>query len=163
MNEAQIVEFPLHPSSGFHFEEGGVADLEALKPLFQAEFDEVGEKDALTLDINFAMLEALINFGRAVLCLLKEGDTVMGYSVWTVSPHPKYQSTLWAFNSGFWIVPEARKPNVAKRLIEFAEIALRQRGCQFIQAGGRIDHPAAIRLYEALGYKPYEIALYKQI
>lgn len=139
-----------------------VDDLDELSVLFQAEFNEVGEQ-GLTLDINYGLLKGLMGVNAAAIYVVKHEVQIVGYMVFTIGSHPKYQSTRWAFGSGLWISPEYRRPRVAIRLMEFALEDLKNRGVNFIQMGSRVQHGAAGKLLEKFSFKPYEIGWLKQI
>lgn len=147
------------------YTEGTAEDLARLGDLFQAEFDEVGEcKHLLHLSINIPLYQGLINAGRGVIYLAKDGEEIVGYSSYTLSQHPKYMdSGLWAFGAGFFLKPEHRGARTAWRLVEFAEAGLRDRAVKFVLAGSRVNHDAAGRLYEAMGYSPHEVARLKAL
>lgn len=146
------------------FEELGSESVDLLKPLFRREWEEVGEhRDIIELDIDFALLDAMLHVGRAAIFAAKRGSSIVGYAVFSISHHPKYRRTMWAFGSGLWIEPSARGPRVSHRLLQFAEAELAKRGVQFIQNGSRIAHKSAGRVLASLGYEPYEIGWLKRV
>ena len=146
------------------FEEASADILPAMAPYFEAEWQEVGEmKDVLHLNVNFPLFQAAMQAGRAVLFLAKTTDEIVGYSAYTIGPHPKYMGTMWAFGAGIWLRPDHRGGRTALRMLTFCEDGLRKRGVNFILAGSRVNHDASGSLLEHLGYVPHEIARIKHL
>lgn len=135
-----------------------------LAPLFKAEWQEVGyRKDVLILDIDLKSMDLLARNRRLAIFTLRELGALVGYMIFTIGPHPKYRTTIWASLAGWWVHPDFRRPMVAKRLVEFSEENLREYGVQFVAPAVRMDHPAAGKVLEALGYEKYEIAFFKAL
>lgn len=157
---ATVTPFP----APMEFFEVGAEAIVELKPLFRKEWEEVGEqRDVIELDIDFVLLDTLLRFGRACIFVAKREGSITGYVIFTLSKHPKYKRTSWAFGTAFWISPDARLPRVAHRLIGFAEKSLAERGVQFVQTGSRVAHKAAGRVYASLGYEAYEVGWLKRL
>ena len=133
-----------------------------LKPLLLAEWEEVGyRKDLLKLSVDLVAMDALARAGRLAIFTLRVDGNLYGYVTFTIMQHPKYCTTLWASMLGWYVSPEARKPMISKRHLQFALQWLKQYGIQFVQGACRVDHPSAGKLLESEGFKPYEMGYLK--
>ncbi|MEM9046484.1 MAG: GNAT family N-acetyltransferase [Pseudomonadota bacterium] len=65
--------------------------------------------------------------------------------------------------SDLWVEPEYRKLGIASALIAEAERRFKEAGIRRIHIAAITSNERAIRLYETLGYAPYEIELGKNL
>jgi len=65
--------------------------------------------------------------------------------------------------SDLWVEPEHRGSGVARTLIDAAEARLRGAGLKRVEIYAVAGNTKALRLYQALGYGPYEVSLAKPL
>ncbi|MEM8792984.1 MAG: GNAT family N-acetyltransferase [Pseudomonadota bacterium] len=65
--------------------------------------------------------------------------------------------------SDLWVEPEFRSAGVATALVQEAERRFRAAGIRRMHIAAIVSNERAIRLYERLGYQPYEIELGKNL
>jgi ribosomal protein S18 acetylase RimI-like enzyme len=65
--------------------------------------------------------------------------------------------------SDLWVEPEHRGRGVARALIDAAEVRLREASLRRVEICAVAGNAKALRLYDALGYGPYEVSLAKRL
>ena len=65
--------------------------------------------------------------------------------------------------SDLWVEPEHRGCGIARALIDAAEVRLRGAGLKRVEIYAVAGNAKAVRLYQALGYGPYEVSLAKPL
>lgn len=117
-------------------------DIDALAGLEAASFP--GDR------IPRASFRRLLVRPSAALRLATSGDALLGYSLLLF----RKGSTLARLYS-IAVAREARSLGLGRRLMKDAERIARARGCTRLRLEVRADNAAAIRLYEALGYRAF--------
>jgi GNAT superfamily N-acetyltransferase len=97
--------------------------------LLQLHYDEVAlHRDAVPLDPNWARYAMTEEAGQLAIFTARDAGRVVGYSVFFVSPHMHYDSTLTAVNDVLFLHPAYRKGACGIRLIKFSEQELKAQG-----------------------------------
>ena len=125
--------------------------------------DTTGKQNLPPLEPNYDMYRKIENAGGLRVFAVRWGDTLVGVMIFFVSRNLHHASATWATCDTVWLQPDARKPYVAKRLIETAEEALRQEGVHTIQIAAKTYMPSLSRLLVSLGYDTPEITHQKVI
>lgn len=107
------------------------------------------------LDPNLDMYRLASRAGRLIVYTARDGGKLVGYIVHFVGKNHHYQTKGWATGDVMWLEPEARKPMVASRLLDFMENDLSERTADVVEIASREgteDSEALGRLLEARGY-----------
>ncbi len=65
--------------------------------------------------------------------------------------------------SDLFMLETWRRRGVARLLLEAIEAALRQRGCRRLQIHSKAGNQSALAAYSAVGFRPYEVILTKEL
>ena len=100
----------------------------------QFSIDTVTEMEPLTIDhiaevgpfqfefqIDWDKFYAMQRFGAARLFVAREGKKMVGYSVYLISPHTHFATTIFAMQDALYLVPEHRGNGIGTRFIRFCE------------------------------------------
>ena len=116
------------------------------------------------LDPDYDAYRAIEKVGRFRGFLAKDGDKTIGYAWYFISKHRHFKNHVWAVVDDFWLEPAYRKGRVAIRFFEFIEERLKAiEGLTAIVQGARPGHSAAQRLFEHMGYAPWDMMLIKHL
>ena len=126
-----------------------------LQGLATREYDEVGQKDLLRLNIDWKRYCELDAAGKLATFIAKRDGVIVGYAAFVVQTHIHYCDALVAANSAVYVVPEARIGRVALKLLRFAEIGLKAQGVKKIYYHVKAEKDFG-RLLEHLGYRDSE-------
>jgi len=153
------------PAFSFHAEPLTEALYAELYPFLEREWEEVGVlKDKLVLKVDPVVITALAKAGRLSIFTLRNHGNLVGYVVFTLSKHPKYSDTSWAFMFVWFLDPSVRGHyGIALRFMSFALKELKRAGVQFVNGAHRLGHAAAGRVMEAAGFEAYEIGYLKEL
>lgn len=115
-------------------------DIDALLPIEHRCF----HTDRLTrLDFSRALTGK-----SAVLLVYEEGGTVLGYSLIRIRGRQAHLESIA-------VDPDARRLGVGRALLQASEQAVLERGGLHMRLEMREDNPAALALYQSLGYKKH--------
>jgi len=100
--------------------------------------------------------------GKFVLVTAKDSGVLVGYIVFGISRHIRYQSTLVAQEDLYYVVPDYRRQGIAKKLFEVAEAKLKEYNVDFVFATTKtyLDRSG---LLEQSGYECFEKKFAKKI
>ena len=126
-----------------------------LQALATREYDEVGQKDLLRLNIDWKRYCELDAAGKLATFMAKRVGVIVGYAAFVVQTHIQYCDALVAANSAVYVVPEARVGRVALKLLRYAEIGLKAQGVKKIYYHVKQTKDFG-RLLEHLGYRDSE-------
>ena len=126
-----------------------------LQGLATREYDEVGQKDLLRLNIDWKRYCELDAAGKLATFIAKRDGVIVGYAAFVVQTHIHYCDALVAANSAVYVVPEARIGRVALKLLRYAEIGLKAQGVKKIYYHVKQEKDFG-RLLEHLGYRDSE-------
>lgn len=127
-----------------HIREATRADIDALSRLENQCFDS----DRLSR----RSFRWMIDRGHTLLLVAMDGDRLAGYVLLLYS-----QGTSLGRIYSLAVADAYRKRGVAARLMKTAEHKALEEGRSFLRLEVRPDNAAAIRLYEKLGYRPFDI------
>ena len=126
-----------------------------LQGLATREYDEVGQKDLLRLNIDWKRYCELDAAGKLATFIAKRDGVIVGYAAFIVQSHIHYCDGLVAANSAVYVVPEARVGRVAVKLLRYAEIGLKAQGVKKIYYHVKRERDFG-PLLEHLGYQDAE-------
>lgn len=113
-------------------------------------------------DPDMARYQALIDAGVMVALGAFNGDQIVGYSTFFVSPHTFNPAVVCALTEALFVAPEYRKSSAAFKLIAATEKAAQARGCHVMYwhtaAGTRLPETLARR-----GYRQADIVMEKEL
>lgn len=130
------------------------------KVLRHEQFDYITEHER-PLDVNWGQLLLLEEQGMLQVVTAREGGArIVGYAVHLIIPHHHYKM-LVAFDDFYYMSAAFRGEGNGRKLIEFAEQKLRERGVDRIVYHERLVGPTAkagnlARFFERQGYRPHE-------
>ena len=105
--------------------------IEGIKALIEDHWNEVAlHKDVVKLEPNWGQYAALEAQNRLVIITAREGELLVGYSVFFLHHHAHYKSCLVASNDVIYLVP-GKRGVVGTRLIRNSETILKS-----LAAGG---------------------------
>ena len=130
----------------------GLSFLPEFEKLFPLHYEELCVTKEFPLEPNY---EAYRRFGeagllRSVTCRI-DGELV-GYIVFTLSPHLHYKSCLTAYEDVYFVKKEHRKGRIGIRLFQYAEQALKRIGVKRVVMHTKV-HLDNSKLFEYLDYK----------
>ena len=126
-----------------------------LQALATREYDEVGQKDLLRLNIDWKRYCELDAARKLATFIAKRDGIIVGYAAFVVQTHIHYCDALVAANSAVYVIPEARVGRVALKLLRYAEIGLKAQGVKKIYYHVKQEKDFG-RLLEHLGYQDSE-------
>jgi ribosomal protein S18 acetylase RimI-like enzyme len=129
------------------------ADREAVHDLWQAFLDEIDEPDIWrdTWEQAWSEIEGYI--AREVALVVEEDGALLGYALAKLDrPRVGYQSDLY-------VVPEARRRGLAKRLLAGCSSALAERGAEFLSLNVDVRNDLARTVYRRLGFREESLDL----
>lgn len=102
------------------------------------------------------------NAGHFVLVTAKDEGVLIGYIVFFVDTHTRFQTTLYAKEDLYYVRPTYRRQGIAKKLFEEAEILLKEYNVDFMLATTKtyLDRSG---LLEGAGFECYEKVFGKKI
>jgi ribosomal protein S18 acetylase RimI-like enzyme len=68
-----------------------------------------------------------------------------------------------ALVSDLYVRPEWRRRGIARALLEEIAQIMRRRGCRKLCITAKAANTPAVRVYDAAGFRPYEIDFWKEI
>jgi ribosomal protein S18 acetylase RimI-like enzyme len=92
------------------------------------------------------------------LYVIRDESRIVACVTFDTTPSPEWSGVQWRYQEPALIVhrlcvhPERQGKGLARRLMDFAESAARERGFASIRLDTYIGNPRAVRLYEERGY-----------
>lgn len=133
--------------------------VDQLQALAEREYEEVGQKDLASLNVDWARYRALDEAGKLATFIAKRGlgqsGVIVGYAVFIVQTHIHYKDSLVAANSAVYMTPEARAGRLVLKLLRYAEIGLKAQGVRKIYYHVKRERDFG-RLLNHLGYEDVE-------
>jgi ribosomal protein S18 acetylase RimI-like enzyme len=155
---------------GLVVEDGGVADLERLEPLWvavhhqhQRAMPELAPyvSDATTWEERHALYRRLYAEHDPVLLLGRDADRLVGYALgYTMPVGGTWIADTWATGphvaeiESLSVLPEWRGRGLGSRLLEELHERLRAQGASDFVLGALAGNADALRLYERHSYRP---------
>lgn len=130
----------------------GLKFIDELEMIFPEHYEELCVTKEFPLEPDYDAYRRLATAGmlRTITCRC-DGELI-GYIVFTVSPHLHYKSCKTAFEDIYYVKKEFRKGRIGIRLFKYAEDVLKQFGVKRIVMHTKI-HLDNSKLFEYLGYK----------
>lgn len=133
--------------------------VDQLQALAAREYEEVGQKDLDSLNVDWARYRELDAAGKLATFIAKRGPgqsgVIVGYAVFIVQTHIHYKDALVAANSAVYMAPEARAGRLVLKLLRYAEIGLEAQGVRKIYYHVKRERDFG-RLLDHLGYQDVE-------
>jgi len=134
-----------------------------IQELIKLHYEEIAlNKDVIPLDPDWDKYRALMNNNLACLITARDDGKLVGYSIFFVTSHPHYKSTIFANNDLIYLHPDYRKGMVGVRLIQYSEQHLRQLGVAKILWHVKFNKDFT-RVLHRLGYVDEDIIVGKII
>lgn len=132
-----------------------------IKPLLELHYHEIASfKDSIPLDPNFARYAELDAAGALLIIAARRDGVLVGYSIFFLTHHLHYQSTLIAANDIVFLHPSERSGGMGIRLFKESERIARERGAKLISWHIKPVNDFS-PILERLGYVRHEIILAK--
>ena len=129
------------------------ADRDALRPLWQSFLDEIEEPDIWRDEWEQAWTEIERYIAGEIALAAEEDGRLLGYALARMkTPRVAYQSDLY-------VVPEARRRGLAKRLLAESAAQLAERGAEFVSLNVDIRNELARTVYRRLGFREESVDL----
>jgi hypothetical protein len=113
------------------------------------------DHDAVPLNPDWELAAEMEKRGTLLAFGLFDDRKLVGYAVFEMAPHLMFKSTLYAWNTGFYVAPESRKGNAAFKLFVGCEDALKRMGVKKITCLAP-NESSLNRLLGKGGYTPTE-------
>lgn len=131
--------------------------------LILAHWEEIAlNKDTVPLDPDWDTYYKADAGGVLHLVTARDGEKLVGYSVYIVTTNLHYRSLTVADTDIFYLSPSYRKGMCGVRLIKFSEESLKGRGVNKIITKAKL-HNQVGSLLEKIGYTPIETVYAKSI
>lgn len=96
-------------------------------PLFKEHYKEVHLfPDEIPFNPCYVTYERLEELGAIETFIVKWGDEIVGYAIFTVNYNPHYQDHIYAVNDVIFVKPEHRHTGVADYMVAFCERYLKE-------------------------------------
>jgi GNAT superfamily N-acetyltransferase len=100
-----------------------------IEDLLKLHYEEIAlNKEHIPLDPDWDRYRNLIETKQAYLLTVRDDDKLIGYSIFFVTKHLHYKSSIFASNDLIFLHPNYRKGMVGVRLIQFCEQYLKEIG-----------------------------------
>lgn len=107
--------------------------FEELLPLAELHYKEIAWRQSqIPLAINYPRYCTLNDTGVLLCFTAREGQKLLAYSLFFVTPHMHYLNTTWAVNDIVFVHPSVRNKGVGTHLVRYCETELRSLGAQVI-------------------------------
>jgi predicted acetyltransferase len=111
------------------FEESNIQVLIDRKDFQEIHYDELAlHKEHIPLDPDYDRYLSLESKENLKTYLLKDGNKLVGYAVFLISPMLHYKSTICAANDILYISKEHRKGMTGVKFIKYCEQKLKEEG-----------------------------------
>jgi len=92
------------------------------------------------LDYNWPYYKMLTDVGMFVVYTARENGILRGFSMYTMPYHPHHQTVRYGFCELLGVPVEERGRGIGRKLVEFAERDLADKGCSRMIQGDRHYH-----------------------
>jgi aminoglycoside 6'-N-acetyltransferase I len=127
-------------------------DLEALVCLAAAFRDHLGQSTPSEVEFRTSIAALLQDAGTEFFLACDEQGAVLGY-VQARYRYSAWTSALEAELEDVFVVPEARRRGVGRRLVEFAIARAPERGCRSMGLNTNERNADALALYQQVGFR----------
>lgn len=130
-------------------------------PLLTAHWREIANyQAAIPLDIDWDFYDKMQAQAKLLCITARVGGKLVGYSVFLITRHPHYVSTVFAANDVIFVSEDMRKGRIGLSLIRASEREARALGARKITWHVKVTNDVA-RLLERLGYQCDELIMGK--
>lgn len=133
-----------------------ITDIEVLYPLIKKSYFET-EDTRIKLKLHWDWYLEKQAANELITILAKDGDTVIGFTVFAVAPFIHHADSLHATSEIFYVEPAYRASSIWKRLLEAVEVKAAEMKVERIFIGSR----KRTRFFERFGYREDEITYSK--
>jgi hypothetical protein len=130
-------------------------NLPKFKALSVDHYDEIEVLKEFPLDLDFDTYESIYRSGKLVFVTAKDGDELIGYIVFFVTPHIHSKNCLTAHEDIYFLKPEYRKGHNGIKLFKFAQEHLKSIGVDLILYCTKVEFDNS-SLFKYLGCKPID-------
>ena len=97
--------------------------------LIKLHYDEIAlDKEHIPLDPDWEKYKQLYDAKRLLIITARDDSKLVGYSIFFVSNHPHYKSSVYANNDLLFLHPDYRKGSLGIKLIKVSEKILKEIG-----------------------------------
>lgn len=107
--------------------------IDEMQPLLRAHYEEIAWRpDKIRLDPDYERYSLLDKLDKLRIYTARVDAELIGYAVFILNPHLHYRENFVAMNDIVFVYPNRRGALAGKKLLTFAEQALRAEGVQTI-------------------------------
>lgn len=140
----------------FQREEYTAELISEMEPLWKAHYDEIAMYKDIPLDPDLAIYETIALHGSLrIFTLRDETDTLKGYEVFFVKPHPHYRTSIVAMQDILYLAPEMRMGMTGYKFIQWCDEQLKADGVQMVMQHVKAAHDFSAVL-ERMGYQHHD-------
>ncbi len=129
--------------------------IDEAMPLFEDHYLEIAKYKDVPLDIDVTVYKVLEELGKLRVFTARDDDLLVGYAIYTVSPHPHYKGTIHAIQDILYLTPSYRKGRLGMKLISYADDRLQKEGAQVVTQHVKVYADFG-GILELLGYEKME-------
>ncbi len=110
-------------------------------------------------------IDGILDFAiadKVTLITIRYGELLVGYALYLIGPFKHSMSTEYASLEAIYILPAFRNGFLAKRVLNFGEEKVKEKGAKFITVASTEKYPIA-KLLSFAGYEPLEVLYVKRL
>jgi hypothetical protein len=130
-------------------------NLPKFKAIIGHHYEEVETLKDFGLDIDYDTYESLNNSKKLVFITAKEGNELVGYIVFFVTPHLHYKNCLTAHEDLYYLKPEYRKGFNGIKMFKFAQDYLKDIGVDLVLYATKVGYDNS-SIFKYLGCQPLD-------
>ena len=131
--------------------------------LLKLHYDEIAlNKDVIPLDPDWDKYKKLFDLNQLAIFTVRDEGKLVGYSIFFVTSHLHYKSTIYANNDLLYLHPNYRKGSLGIKLLKSSEIYLKQKGVAKIMWHIKFNKDFRVLLHR-MGYIDEDIIVGKII
>jgi hypothetical protein len=130
-------------------------NLPKFKAIIGHHYEEVETLKSFGLDIDYDTYESLYNSKKLVFITAKEGNDLVGYIVFFVTPHLHYKNCLTAHEDLYYLKPEYRKGFNGIKMFRFAQDYLKDIGVDLVLYATKVGYDNS-SIFKYLGCQPLD-------
>ena len=125
--------------------------LDELKEIYPEHYEELSVTKSFELEMDYEAYNKIDSVGALKVVTCREDKKLIGYIIYTISPHLHYKSCITAFEDLYFVRKTHRKGRIGIKLFQYAEKVLKELGINRIIYSTKV-HLDNSRLFEYLGY-----------
>lgn len=136
---------------------------EDIKELIKLHYEEIAvNKDVIPLDPDWDKYKSLCDNGLLMIITARDEGKLIGYSIFFITNHLHYKSTVYANNDLLYLHPDYRRGSLGIKFIKTSEIYLKQKGVAKIMWHIKFNKDFRVLLHR-MGYIDEDIIVGKII